>query len=92
MQIPKEISEKMREVNRLNNEIIDWMQENIDCDGITSFVGKFWDIVPEPQGEEQDDNGEEYCNQSNPYEDCYFGEYYYQLEKESNYLELSFSL
>jgi len=89
MRIPKEITEKIREVNRLNNEIYFWMQENIDCDGF-SFNELFWQIVPEPQGEEQGTNGEEYCNQSNPCEDWYFGEYYWQLDGESNYLEMHF--
>lgn len=90
MKIPKEISEKIREANRLNNEICLWMNENVDCFEDFQVNDLFWRIVPEPQGQAQDNDGEEYCNQSNPCEDWYFGEYYWELEGESNYLELSF--
>lgn len=90
MKIPKNISEKIREANRLNNEICLWMNDNIDNFEDFQINDVFWTIVPEPQGEEQDNDGEEYCNQSNPCEDLFFGEYYWQLEGESNYLEMHF--
>lgn len=88
MKIPKEISEKIREANRLNNEVVDWMQNNLDCEGMT-FDNFFWDVVPEPQGEEQDDG--EYCDQHQYGEDWFVGNYYWEMP-DSLYLCMHFEL
>ena len=52
--------------------------------------GLFWEIVPEPRGESQDDDGEEYVDQRSYGEDWHMGEVYYKFEGESNYLEMHF--
>lgn len=91
MKIPNEINNKIRLVNKLNNEIIEWLDENIDTEGM-SFDGLFWKIVPEPQGESQCEDDSEYCAQNQIGEDWFYGEYYYQLEGESNYIEFHYEL
>ena len=91
MKIPKEIVKKIRQANEINNEICKWIDENLDCEGM-DLSRFFWDIVPEPQGIAQDNNGEEYCNQSILGEDWFIGEYYWQLEGESNYLQVDFEI
>ena len=90
MKIPKEIVEKIRQVNELNNEICMWMNDKIDNFEDFEVNSLFWSIVPEPQGEQQDDDGEEYVDQRTYGEDWHIGEAYYQLEGESNYLEMHF--
>lgn len=90
MKIPKEIVEKIRQANEINNEICKWMNDNIDNFEDFEINGLFWEIVPEPQGESQDDDGEEYVDQRTYCEDWHIGEAYYQLESESNYLEMHF--
>ena len=89
MKIAKEIAAKIRQVNELNNEICKWIESELDADGM-DFNRYFWNIVPEPQGEEQCDG--EYCTQNQYSEDWYTGEYYYQLDGESNYLQLDFEI
>lgn len=90
MKIPKEIVEKIRQVNELNNEICKWMNDYIDNFEDFELNGLFWEIVPEPRGESQDDDGEEYVDQRSYGEDLHMGEAYYKFEGESNYLEMHF--
>lgn len=90
MKIPKEIVVKIRQANELNNEICKWMNEHIDNFEDFEVNGLFWEIVPEPRGESQDDDGEEYVDQRTYSEDWYCGEAFYKLEGESNYLEMHF--
>lgn len=89
MKIPKEITKKIRQVNELNNEICKWLDSETSTEGM-DFNHYFWNIVPEPQGEEQCDG--EYRDQRWHSEDWVIGEYYYQLEGESNYLEIDFEI
>ena len=89
MKIPKEIVEKIRQANELNNEICKWMDSKLETDGM-DFTPLFWNIVPEPQGNEQGDG--EYCAQQQLSEDWFTGEYYWQLEGESNYLQVHFEI
>ena len=88
MKIPKEIVKKIRQANEINNEICKWMDENLDCEGM-DLSRFFWNIVPEPQGVEQIE-AEEYCDQRVIGEDWFIGEYYWNLEGESNYLEIHY--
>lgn len=90
MIIPKEITEKIRKANDLNNEVCKWLDENTEIEGY-DFTPLFWDIVPEPQGEEQIE-AEEYCEQRKRSENWYTGEYYYKLEGESNYLRIDYEI
>ena len=90
MKIPKEIVEKIRQANELNNEICKWMNDYIDNFEDFEVNSLFWEIVPEPRGESQDDDGEEYVDQRTYGEDWHMGEAYYKFEGESNYLEMHF--
>lgn len=88
MKIPKEIADKMKQANELNNEIQKWMNENIyDFDEFDCSL-MFWDIVSEPKGVEQLDG--EYCDQRQLGEDWFVGEYYWKLEGESKYLRIHY--
>lgn len=88
MTIPKEIVDKMKQVNSLMNEIDKWLDENIDLDGSKHdhrWMGKYthqdwYQFANEAIGEEQDDG--EYCDQRqvNGTEDSYKGTYYYPTE------------
>ena len=89
MKIPKDIVAKIRQVNELNNDICKWIDSELETEGM-DFSHLFWEIVPEPQGDEQDDG--EYCNQRQHSEDWFTGEYYWQLEGESNYLQVDFEI
>jgi len=90
MTIPKEIVEKMKQVNFLMAEIDFWMYENIDVDGSMHDHRKlytreydhhdYYQFTDEALGEEQDDG--EYCNQWAVGEsgDSFHGFYYYPTE------------
>lgn len=74
--IPKEIREKIEQKLKLDEEISQWAQNNIDVEGLFFESMK---IVDEPSGDEQDEG--EYCDQSLGYfEDSYYGYYYYPLD------------
>lgn len=90
MTIPKEIVDKMKQVNSLMEEIDLWMDENIDVDGSRHcnrelYTGKYvhldyYQFTNEANGEEQNDG--EYCDQR-PYGDSgdsFKGFYYYPTE------------
>ena len=91
MTIPKEIVEKMEQVNALMLEIDKWMYDNIETEGSIHnceeyITGKFkhsdhYEFSDEPNGEEQCDG--EYCTQSTYGEcgDSFYGTYYYPTEK-----------
>lgn len=90
MTIPKEIVEKMKQVNSLMTEIDLWMDENIDLDGSKHNHRKwmtneydhpdYYQFSDEAHGEEQDDG--EYCDQWSVGEsgDSFEGFYYYPTE------------
>ncbi len=87
MRIPVEIADKIKQANALNNEIVGWIMENLDVEGM-NFERYFWDLVPDPGGEEQEEG--EYCAQSVIGEDWFYGDYYWQLEKDGRYLKVPF--
>ena len=88
MKIPKEIAEKIKQANDINNEIVGWILENLDCEGMT-FERYFWNVVPEPQGEEQCDG--EYCDQATVGDSCdwFYGDYYWEMPN-ALYLKIPF--
>ncbi len=96
MKIPKEIVEKMEQVNLLMEEIDKWLYENADVDGSQHCYEKYggeyehqdwYQFTDKPTGEEQD--GGEYCEQHQDGDDSYHGKYYYPTEK-GNYFCFSF--
>lgn len=99
MTIPKEIVDKMEQVNSLIAEISEWMYENIETDGskhsTTDWHGDYkcetyYEFVDAPHGEEQNDG--EYCDQHQGYiEDMFWGNYYYPTEK-GNYFTFSYEV
>lgn len=101
MIIPKEIVDKMEQVNALTLEISKWMYVNIDTDGSVhrttgSFSEKFihqdyYEFTDKPTGIELGDG--EYCEQHrNVYkDDGHFGRYYYPTEK-GNYFWFYFDI
>lgn len=90
MTIPKEIVEKMKQVNSLMAEIDMWMDDNINLDGSKHdhrewFTGEFdhsdyYQFTDEVHGEEQTDG--EYCDQWSVGDsgDSFEGFYYYPTE------------
>lgn len=90
MTIPKEIVEKMKQVNSLMAEIDSWLDENIEVDGSRHNHRKwftneydhpdYYQFTNEVSGEEQDDG--EYCDQWAVGEsgDSFSGVYYYPTE------------
>lgn len=91
MTIPKEIVDKMEQVNALMLEIEKWTHENIETDGSkhsttrlfsNEFVHQdYYEFTNTPTGTEQDDG--EYCEQHQDayIEDSFYGKYYYPTEK-----------
>ena len=90
MTIPKEIVEKMEQVNALMLEIDTWLDENIDTKGSKHncremfsnefFHADYYRFTNEPEGEEQCDG--EFCTQSTYGESGnVYGQYYYPTEK-----------
>lgn len=74
--IPKEIRRKIQLKLKLDKEIAEWMEENINVEG---FLFDSIRIVDEPSGDKQD-NGE-YCDQSVGYcGDDFYGYYYIPLD------------
>ena len=88
MTIPKEIADKMKQVNSLMAEIDKWLDENIDLDGSAYHhrqVGDYehsewYRFTDEAQGKEQDDGT--YCWQQEIGEsgDSFEGCCYYPTE------------
>ena len=90
MIIPKEIVEKMKQVNSLMAEVDLWMDENLDFDGSKHnhrlwITGEYkhpdyYQFTDEAYGKEQNDG--EYCDQWSVGEsgDSFEGFYYYPTE------------
>ena len=88
MTIPKEIVEKMKQVNSLMTEIDSWMDDNIELNGSKhnhkqQIIGEYkhpdyYQFTDEAQGEEQNDG--EYCDQWPASGDSFEGFYYYPTE------------
>lgn len=101
MTIPKEIVEKMEQVNALMLEVDKWLYENANMEGsrhnCSEFItGNFkhtnhYSFTSEPSGEEQNDG--EYCDQWSVGEsgDSFNGMYYYPTEK-GNYFYFEYWL
>ena len=99
--LPKDIVEKMEQVNKLTEEISKWFYDNdMDLEGTehenTDYHGKFrhrdyYEFTDTPTGTEQRDG--EYCEQHQDVmiEDSYYGKYYYPTEK-GNYFKVDFEV
>lgn len=98
MTIPKEIVDKMKQVNSLMQEIDKWLYENIDLEGSSynrrGLAGKcadfeWYQFTNEAKGEEQDDG--EYCWQQEVGESGdYFEGYYYYPTEDGEYFYFKF--
>ena len=74
--IPKEIREKIETKLKLDEEIYEWIKNNLDTEGLFFESMR---IVDEPDGDEQGDG--EYCDQSVGYcGDDFHGYYYFPLD------------
>lgn len=107
MTIPKNIVDKMEQVNSLISEIDRWFYDNLEQDeeGIlegtkhenTDYYGdykaveQYYQFTDKPTGSEQ--NGGEYCEQHQDgcIEDSYYGKYYFPTEK-GNYFWFEFNI
>lgn len=76
MTIPKEIREKVERKLKLDEEIKDWIKENLDAE---DMVFESIQITDYPAGREQ--NNGEYCNQSvGACGDDFYGYYYWPMD------------
>lgn len=101
MTIPKNIVDKMEQVNKLMSEIDEWMYDHLDLDGSkhdhTSYLSDeyedidYYQFIDKPTGKEQNDG--EYCEQWECGEsgDWFQGYYYYPTEK-GNYFYYYFDV
>ena len=88
--IPKQIVDMIEERNKLNKEIKEWCEENLDMDGMDS---KYADITNHYKGNEQGtEDCKEWCDQRCIYEDWYSGHYYWETEYEGKYLHMDFEV
>ncbi|WP_053358774.1 hypothetical protein [Clostridium sp. IODB-O3] len=92
MKCSKEIAKKVEEyqkhqeeADKLYEEISEYFTSKLDAEG---FNVPF--IADKPSGDLQNDD--EYCDQRNPYEDYYEGEYYHQIEGSDKYVGYSYSM
>lgn len=86
--IPKEIVEKIEERNRLNKEISKWLYDNVYAYGCNPESAE---IVAKVSGREQGTKDcKEWCDQQNPYEDWYYGDYYWETECRGKFLKMHF--
>lgn len=95
MTIPKDIVDKMEQVNSLISEIDKWFydnledgeilegtkHENTDYYGDYKAVEQYYQFADKPTGREQ--SNREHCEQHQDgwIEDCYYGKYYFPTEK-----------
>lgn len=86
MQIPKEIREKIEQRNKLDEELREWFEENVDAEGCDI---KYAHIVDKPTGEPQGDG--EYCDQKILGEDWYCGKYYWTMDN-GKYLCMNYEI
>ena len=97
MRVPKEIGDKIRElqslesrITELTQELTDWFDENTGTDGI--YIERFF-IVDKPTGKSQSAEGldEEYCDQRCICEDYYVGSYYHKVDDSEEWAGYSYS-
>ena len=81
-----EYQKKKEEVDKLYEEIAEYFNEILNAEG---FIEPF--IADKPTGDLQR-CGDEYCDQRNPYEDYYEGEYYHQIEGSDKYVGYYYSM
>ena len=93
MKCSKEMGKKVEEyqkyqekADKLYDEIKEYFEENLGAEGFEIPY-----ITDKPTGDLQR-SGDEYCDQRNPYEDCYEGDYYHQIEYSDKYVGYSFSI
>lgn len=106
MTIPKDIVDKMEQVNSLISEIDKWFYDNLEQDeevlegtkhentdyyGNYKAVEQYYQFADKPTGSIQ--GGGEYCEQHQDayIEDNYYGKYYYPTEK-GNYFWFEFDV
>lgn len=106
MTIPKDIVDKMEQVNSLISEIDKWLYDNLEQDeeildgtkhentdyyGNYKAVEQYYQFADKPTGSKQ--SGGEYCEQHQDayIEDSYYGKYYYPTEK-GNYFWFEFNV
>lgn len=88
--IPKEIVDKINLRNKLNQEIANWCNENLDMEGMSSDYAIITDYH---KGKEQHNTGrKEWCVQRCIYEDWYAGDYFWETEYPQKYLCMSFEV
>lgn len=76
MTIPKEIREKVEQKLKLDEEIKDWIKENLDAEDMFFETISIEDY---PSGKKQDDG--EWCDQSVGYcGDDFRGDYYWPMD------------
>lgn len=89
MNVPKEIADKakayqeaMEVANKAYEEVVEWLQENTEADGV--YINGLF-VTDHPTGNEQGEG--EYCEQHTGYcEDDYYGKYYHPIEGSNLYL------
>lgn len=88
MKIPNKVAkhvltyQKAKEkADRAREKVVRWIEENglNDAEEIGDIR-----IIDTPVGSLQ--HGDEYCLQHNPYEDCYYGTYCFQIEGDNRFV------
>lgn len=94
MKVPKEIAMKAKEYHKAKEiadkayeEVIEWLNENTDADGL-DITDLF--IADKPTGKKQ--NEDEFCNQKCAIweDDAYYGIYYHKIDGMDGYMGYSY--
>ncbi|MCQ2463946.1 MAG: hypothetical protein MJ095_00025 [Oscillospiraceae bacterium] len=91
MKIPKDIVEKIQLRNKINEEIAIWLSENVDINGGDLWSAEIVNIEDVFGDEQGDDEGREWCDQSQLGEDYFYGYYFWETEDDRFALKMSFS-
>lgn len=91
MKIPKDIVEKIQLRDKINEEIAIWLYENTDIDGCDLCSVEIVNIEDVSGNEQGDDEGREWCDQSQLGEDYFYGDYFWETEDDRFALKMSFS-
>ncbi|MCQ2076501.1 MAG: hypothetical protein MJZ20_05620 [Bacteroidaceae bacterium] len=91
MKIPKDIVEKIQLRDKINEEIAIWLSENVDTDGCDLWNAELVNIEDVFGDEQGDDEGREWCAQSQLGEDYFYGDYFWETEDDRFALKMSFS-
>ena len=90
--VPKEIVNKLQQIEQLKMEVSNWIGANLDCEGCDTLMAN---LVTEPSGQEQGTaECKEWCAQSTVGDssDWYYGDYYWETEVPGKYLHMPFEL